>query len=74
MVVDHPIDLLPLFVTVVVREFIDNKQKNDKGNCQRDREPKGIDNCVKLISPQKSKSGFDVVFEHASWGASECVL
>ena len=57
-------------MTVVVTEFIDHKKENDKWNGQGDGEPKGIDNGVKLISPQKSKGGFDVVFEHASWGAS----
>ena len=72
MVVDHSVDLPPLFVTVVVREFIDHKKENNKGNGQGDGEPKGIDNGIKLISPQKPIGCKDVVFEHASWGASEC--
>ena len=65
IVIDHPIDLIPLFMTMVETVLIDHKKENNKGNGQRDGEPKGIDNGVKLISPQKPKGCFDVVFEHA---------
>lgn len=65
-------DLFSLFMTMVVREFIDHKKENDEGDRQGNGEPKGIDNGVKLVSPQKPKGCKDVMFEHASWGASEC--
>ena len=64
-VIDHPVDLLPLLMTMVETVFIDHKKENDKGNGQGNGEPKGIDNGVKLIPLQKPEGCFDIVFEHA---------
>ena len=64
IVIDHPVDLFPLFVAMVVAVFIDHKQKDDKRNRQGYRKPKGIDYGVQLVSPQKSEGRKEVVPEH----------
>jgi hypothetical protein len=43
MKADHPVDLLPIFVTMVVGEFIDYIHENDERNCQGDGKSKCID-------------------------------
>ena len=56
--VNYSVDLFPVSVAMIVAEFIDHKKENDKGNCQSDREPKGIDYGIELVSPQKSERSF----------------
>jgi len=73
IVIDYPVDLISLLMTMIETVFIDHKQENNKGNGKGNGEPKGIDNGVKLISPQKPEGCFDVVFEH-TLGASYCQL
>ena len=68
MVVNHPVDLFPVFVAMVVAEFIDHKKEDDKGDRQRDGEAQGIDSGIEFVSPQKSKGGKEVVSDHLSWG------
>ena len=71
MVVNHPVDLFPVFVAMVVAEFIDHKKEDDKGDRQGDGEAQGIDSGIEFVSPQKSEGCFDVVFEHICWNKLE---
>jgi len=67
VIIDYPVDLFAVFMTMVIGEFIDHKEENDKGNSQGDGESQGIDKGIKLISPQKSKGRFNVMSEHYCW-------
>jgi hypothetical protein len=51
-------------MTMVVGEFIDHKQEDNKGNCQGDGKSQGIDKGIKLVLPQKSEGRPKVVFNH----------
>jgi hypothetical protein len=55
VVIDYPVDLFAVFMTMVIGKLIDHKEENDEGNSQGDRKSQGIDKGIKLVSPQKSK-------------------
>ena len=67
IIINHPVDLLSLFMTVVVAVFIDHKKQDDKGDSKRNGKSQCIDSGIELVSLQKSEGSFNIVPEHNCW-------
>ena len=67
MKADHPVYLLPVFVAMIIAEFIDHKEQYNKGDRQWDGESQRIDTGIEFITGEEPKGGFEVVSEHCCW-------
>jgi hypothetical protein len=59
-------------MTMVIAEFIDHEEEDNKGNCQRNGKSQGIDKGIKFIALQKPEGRFKVVSDHAVLACNLC--